>query len=95
MRPTADEVAKLASRGTLDQAHDEFEPPCHLCDKQIVSGESYVYVKFNDDRTRYAVCLPCANRHAERQILALDDWRRQRPASVQVYPTPNSWRLWL
>ena len=89
------EVAKLTPRGTLAQAHDEFEPPCHLCDKQIVSAESYVGIKFNSDRTIYAVCIPCANRPGKRQILALDDWRMQRPASVQVDPPPNSWRLLL
>ena len=72
------EIATLTPHGTLAQAHDEFEPPCHLCDKQIVSGESYVYVKFNSDRTRYVVCLPCANRASgRRQWLAVDDWRRR------------------
>ena len=54
-------------------------PPGHLCDKQITSCESYVYVKFNSDRTRFAVCLPCANRSASgrRRWLAVDDWRRR------------------
>lgn len=84
MRPTVDGVAKLTPRGTLDQAHDEFEPPCDLCDKQIVNGESYVYVKYNNDRTRYAVCLPCANHAAGRvQWLAVDDWRR-RAVNVEL-----------
>ena len=52
------EIANLTPRSALAQAHDEFEPPCHLCGNQVVSGESYVQIKFNSDRTRYAVCLP-------------------------------------
>ena len=73
-------IAKLTPHGTLRKhttsltSFDEFEPPCHLCDKYMVSGESYVYVKFNSDRTRDAVCLACAKPQCQRQAAVRSRW---------------------